>query len=168
MHLQALLQLSVVHDDGRARSSKRHKWALTVMATRAQIALSRGHQKLDSETKPAAFRFILLSAMVVSFLSQDIYCAENKIVKSLPSMIETAQGVQEQIVHRLDDRPRVILHGAEWEIDTFLIHLADHIGFARAEQAWVRSFQAVGDLARLVTPMAFLGQCGRTQGTACR
>jgi glycine/D-amino acid oxidase-like deaminating enzyme len=38
----------------------------------------------------------------------------------------------------------------QWEIDTPLTHLADHIGFERARQAWLRSFRAVDDLASLV------------------
>ena len=38
----------------------------------------------------------------------------------------------------------------QWEIDTPLTHLADHIGFERAKQAWLRSFRAIGDLASLV------------------
>jgi glycine/D-amino acid oxidase-like deaminating enzyme len=38
----------------------------------------------------------------------------------------------------------------QWEIDTPLIHLAEHIGFERASQAWLRSFRAVDVLAGLV------------------
>jgi glycine/D-amino acid oxidase-like deaminating enzyme len=37
----------------------------------------------------------------------------------------------------------------QFEIDTPLIHLADQIGMAKASRAWLRSYGAVGDLARL-------------------
>jgi glycine/D-amino acid oxidase-like deaminating enzyme len=38
----------------------------------------------------------------------------------------------------------------QWELDRPLIRLAEEIGFSRASRAWRRSFQAVGDLQRLI------------------
>ena len=38
----------------------------------------------------------------------------------------------------------------QFEIDTPLIHLAEQIGMERARRAWLRSYQAVGDLKRRV------------------
>jgi glycine/D-amino acid oxidase-like deaminating enzyme len=83
----------------------------------------------------------------------DVVIVGTGITGALVAEAVTRRGLS---VILLDRRPP--FHGStaastallQFEIDTPLIHLADAIGFQNAKMAWLRSFQAVDDLASLV------------------